>query len=302
MTKLCNTNDVKKDTLKKIRARLEKDPRLTVNVRNNETGEMELKQLVQYNGDMFFFKYGKFNVAKGFKTFDSFKNHVTQIKNELNRDLISGFNTTAAKGYVNVVAGRDQITMTVKMPPALEKKYNELQAKNLEEQLLNQPEEGSQLSLFPTDQEKSFLNDPPGLPGLSGFQMFDQDPTLFEIGSEQEREASLRYVVGSLKKLGLDVQIVDNPSFKGKWEVDQYGRYTFYISNTAATLDTPFHEFIEPFIVALQKTKPEVVDALFDSLSKTASGKRIIESVSNARKELKGNALKVEVLAQAVGE
>ena len=55
-------------------------------------------------------------------------------------------------------------------------------------------------------------------------------------------------------------------------------------------------------VTTFQKTKPEVVDALFDSLSKTASGKRIIESVSNARKELKGNALKVEVLAQAVGE
>lgn len=293
----CTTDEIIENTLAEIKEKLQTNPKLHVVLK----GTGEIRQRVDYNGNLFFFNYRRFMGDEGTRTPFEFKKMVKGIVSEINQFLVTKFDTNSASGYLDIQEGTESITVIAKMPAPLEAKYRQMEIEywkdvdETREALRAESAKPEEYSYNPDDDKYNSTEEDD-----YGYQVIGQDPSLFTV--EEDRESSLRYVVGTLKALGVNVQLVDNPSFKGNWVVDKYGRYTFYISRTAATLDTPIHEFIEPFIKALQKTNPDVVNNLINALEKTTSGKRIIESVKKARPELSTEGLKIEILSQAIGE
>ena len=293
----CTTDEIIEKTLDEIKERFQTNPKLHVVLK----GTGEIRQRVDYNGNVFFFNYRRFMGDEGTRTPFEFKKMVKGVVTEMNEFLVRKFQTNSASGYLDIQEGTESITVIAKMPAPLEAKYRQMEIeywKDVDETRealraeYGRPEEYT----YNPDEEEYNSNEEDDY----GYQVIGQDPSLFTM--EDERESALRYVVGTLKSIGVNVQLVNNPTFKGKWMVDKYGRYTFYISRTTATLDTPIHEFIEPFIKALQKSNPDVINNLINALERTQSGKRIIESVRKARPELSTEDLKIEIIAQAVGE
>ena len=119
----CTTDEIIEKTLDEIKERFQTNPDLQVVLKN--TGEV--RQLVDYNGNVFVFNFGKFATAKSIRTPFEIKKMVDQLVADTNAFLVQSFDTNSASGYLSAQKGTENISVVVKMPAPLEAKYRQME-------------------------------------------------------------------------------------------------------------------------------------------------------------------------------
>jgi hypothetical protein len=220
---------------------------------------------------------------------------------------VQEYGTQAAKGFVRLSTLPNSIKAEFKMPFMLEDMYKKQIAERIKPvEIQAASTMVSRLDFFNGDQllfeqeQKEFDT----LEG-EGFQKVGQDTFLFtDNRSPKAKAATLKYIAGKLERLyGVQIQFVSGPqSFKGRWLTDSNGLYLYQISEENASIDTPLHEIIEPFIVAVSKSDPGVIDVLFNQIKSIPGYSKLVDNIKAVRPELNDLGLKVEVISQIIGE
>lgn len=112
--------------------------------------------------------------------------------------------------------------------------------------------------------------------------------------SPRETRETLEIVLNRLSsKFGIKWAYDTNMSAKGRFEGG-----VVYINPNKATLDTPFHEFAHPFLLALKKDNPSLYKRLVRSIKKE---KGILERTKMLYPELTGDQLLEEAIVESIG-
>lgn len=226
---------------------------------------------------------------------------------------VGHYNTNAAVGFVKLYTPPGKVVAEFKMPKALEDMYRkQIEANIKAAELPNPSPVVPRIDFFNGDQilaeqeaKELDLTEEQRIDLGYGFQMNGQNPFSFtDNRSPQAKDATIKYISGKLEQLyGVRVQVLEGPQpFKGRWITNSDGIYVYQISRENATIDTPLHEIIEPFILAVAKSDPGVLDTLFNQLKNIPAFRDAISKIKAIRPELDDLSLKVEVITQAIGE
>ena len=119
--------------------------------------------------------------------------------------------------------------------------------------------------------------------------MRPENKTEFQLATNEESRAvtrtdKARNMVISMadqlaEKFGFTVEYYDDPSIPWKGFIDGN---VVSINLAKATLDTPIHEFLHPFVKALKKSNPELYQELVAEINATEEGREVLREVKAA--------------------